>query len=110
MEMSTPARYYEAHEAPTHQSEEATTPKLKSQSPVELDAPNNSGHELDPLIDALLDHLPAPGDPFPPEERKLWMQILDLILKLIHPDESTAESNGGDEQQPEQPGQPEPRR
>lgn len=97
--------------APTHQSREAKIPKPKStfQAEPQESADNGpQGHELDPLIDALLEHLPAPGDPFPPEDRKLWMQILDLILKLIHPDAEPNEP--GNEQQPEQPGQPEPRR
>lgn len=42
--------------------------------------------ELDPLIDALLEHLPAPGDYFSPDDRKLWLQILDLAFKLIYDD------------------------
>ena len=40
--------------------------------------------ELDPLIDALLEHLPAPGDHWPKDERALWLQILDLAFKLIY--------------------------
>jgi hypothetical protein len=45
---------------------------------------NGNGLELDPLIDALLEHLPAPGDHWPPEDRKTWMQILELAFKLIY--------------------------
>lgn len=56
---------------------------------AEPDASN--GPQLDPLIDALLDHLPAPGDPFPAEDRKLWLQILELAFKLIHPEETADE-------------------
>lgn len=44
---------------------------------------NEGAH--DPLIEALLTHLPAPGEAFP--DRKLWMQILDLSLQLIYPEE-----------------------
>lgn len=56
--------------------------------------PNNNGLELDPLIDALLEHLPAPGDHWPKEDRTLWLQILDLSFKLIyseHPPEQPPE-------------------
>lgn len=56
-------------------------------SPVESHEAN--GMQLDPLIDALLEHLPAPGDYFAPEDRKLWLQILELAFKLIY-DESPA--------------------
>lgn len=68
---------------PTRQPEEATIAKPKSQSQAEYDAANG----LDPLIDALLEHLPAPGDYFAPEQRKLWMQLFELSLKLIYHDE-----------------------
>lgn len=84
----------EGRPAPTRRYAEEMTVAKKSTFQAEPSEANSA--QLDPLIDALLDHLPAPGDPFPPEERALWMQILDLILKLIHPDEA-----------PEQPGQPE---
>lgn len=49
--------------------------------------PNNNGLELDPLIDALLEHLPAPGEYWAPDDRKLWLQILDLAFKLIYSEE-----------------------
>lgn len=55
----------------------------KSTSQAELDEANNQLH-LDPLVDALLEHLPAPGDVFPPESRKLWLQILELAFRLIY--------------------------
>ena len=49
--------------------------KQKSTFQAEPDeASNSNGQQLDPVIDALLEHLPAPGDPFP--QRKLWMDIL----------------------------------
>lgn len=54
-------------------------------SQAELNASN--GVELDPLIDALLEHLPPPGDYFSPEDRKLWLQILELAFKLIYLDQ-----------------------
>jgi hypothetical protein len=57
---------------------------------------NANGMELDPLIDALLEHLPAPGDHWPKDQQDLWMQILALAFRLIyseHPHESTAELN-----------------
>ena len=70
-------------------------PKQKSMSQAELDASN--GLELDPLLDALLQHLPAPGDVFPPEDRKLWLQILELCLRLIYLEqhEDTGEQQHG---------------
>lgn len=68
-------------------------PKPKSTYQAEPDEASSNNQQLDPVIDALLEHLPAPGDPFP--DRALWMQILDLVLKLVYPEE-----------QPEQPGGP----
>lgn len=69
--------------APTAQSGEATISKPKSQSQAELQEADDH-NSLDPLIDAMLDHLPAPGDVFEPEQRKLWLQILELAFKLIY--------------------------
>ena len=67
-------------------------PKAKSA----LTEPDNNQNamELDPLIEALLEHLPAPGDHFPKEDRTLWLQILELSFKLIY-DEQPPET--GDE-------------
>lgn len=83
--------------APTHRSREAKITKPKSTSQAEPLDPN--GPELDPIIDALLDHLPPPGDYFPAEDRKLWLQILELAFKLIYDDqpqpEATDAPNGG---------------
>jgi hypothetical protein len=50
-----------------------------------------NGMELDPLIEALLEHLPAPGDFWPMEDRKLWLQILELSLKLIYSEQPQTE-------------------
>ena len=55
-----------------------------------------NGQALDPIIDALLEHLPAPGDYFPKEERQKWLQMMTLAFDLIydeHPPETTAEPN-----------------
>lgn len=85
--------------APTAQSGEATIPKPKSQSQAELQEADNH-NSLDPLIDAMLDHLPAPGDVFELEQRKLWLQILELAFKLIYlerePEEPEEPHGGGD--------------
>jgi hypothetical protein len=60
---------------------------------AKIEADNHAnGLELDPLIDALLEHLPAPGDYFSQEDRKLWLQILELSLKLIYEDQPQAEA------------------
>lgn len=58
--------------------------------------------ELDPLIDALLEHLPAPGDHWPKDERALWLQILDLSFKLIYSEHPRGE-------QQDEPNEPSPR-
>ena len=59
-------------------------PKAKV-SQAELDAVN--GATLDPIIDALLEHLPAPGDYFPQDERKKWLQMIELSFDLIYDDQ-----------------------
>ena len=61
-------------------------PRKSSMSQAEHDESNNS--TIDPLIEALLGHLPASGDAFP--DRKLWLQILDLSLQLIYPPEDAS--------------------
>jgi hypothetical protein len=43
--------------------------------------------ELDPIISALLEHLPPPGDYFSKEDRKLWLQIVELSFDLIYDNE-----------------------
>ena len=58
--------------------------------------------QLDPIVDALLEHLPAPGDYWHPEQRKLWLQILELSFKLIYTEEEPNDAGGdvGGEQHP----------
>jgi hypothetical protein len=75
------------------QPQEATIPKAKA-TQAELD--NVNGMALDPIIDALLEHLPAPGEYFQKEDRKRWLQLVELAFDLIYddqPSESTAELN-----------------
>lgn len=65
-------------------------PKRELTSQAEPGEVENHPSELDPVIDALLIHLPAPGDPFP--SRRLWLQIFELVLDLVYPpEEETAE-------------------
>lgn len=71
-------------------------PKPKSTSLAEPDEANNL--QLDPVLDAMLEHLPAPGDPFP--NRALWLQIWELLLKLIYPEEQGESGGSGSEQHP----------
>jgi hypothetical protein len=55
-----------------------------------------NGQALDPIIDALLEHLPAPGDYFPQEERQKWLDMMTLAFDLIYDDQpspTTAEPN-----------------
>jgi hypothetical protein len=61
---------------------------------VEQQEPNGepNGLELDPIIEALLEHLPAPGDPWPQNDRKRWLQILEMALSLIYPEQPQATS------------------
>jgi hypothetical protein len=66
------------------QPQEATIPKPKA-TQAELDAAN--GMALDPIIDALLEHLPAPGDYFSKDERKKWLQMIELSFDLIYDDQ-----------------------
>jgi hypothetical protein len=54
--------------------------------------PEDNGMALDPLIDALLEHLPAPGDYFAQDDRKRWLQILEMSLDLIYDDEPHPEA------------------
>jgi hypothetical protein len=63
--------------------------------------PEDNGKELDPLIDALLEHLPAPGDYWAIEDRQQWLMVLEQSFKLIYfdqpqpsPTESTATHGG----------------
>ena len=70
-------------------------PKAK----VEPDHAN--GMELDPIIEALLEHLPAPGDYFSKDERKKWLQMIELSFDLIYESEQNdAGTNAGSEQHP----------
>ena len=45
---------------------------------AKIEPENNNSHELDPIIDALLIHLPAPGDYFAKDDRKKWLQMMEL--------------------------------
>jgi|HubBroStandDraft_2_1064218.scaffolds.fasta_scaffold21259_7 hypothetical protein len=54
---------------------------------AKIEPENNNSHELDPIIDALLIHLPAPGDYFAKDDRKKWLQMMELSFDLIYDDE-----------------------
>jgi hypothetical protein len=43
--------------------------------------------ELDPIIDALLEHLPAPGDYWAKDERKRWLAMIELAFDMIYDDQ-----------------------
>ena len=53
----------------------------RAKATLDEDANNRS---LDPLIDALLEHLPEPGEQFP--QRALWLQVMEMSLKLAYPE------------------------
>ena len=59
-------------------------PKAKA-TQAELDAVN--GAALDPIIEALLEHLPAPGDYWSKDDRKRWLAMIELSFDLIYDDE-----------------------
>jgi hypothetical protein len=48
---------------------------------------HDNGMELDPIINALLEHLPPPGDYFSPDDRKRWLQIMELSFDMIYDSE-----------------------
>lgn len=56
-------------------------PKAKA---TQLDAAN--GGQLDPIIDALLEHLPAPGDYWAQDDRALWLRMIELAFELVYDD------------------------
>jgi hypothetical protein len=58
--------------------------------------PTDNGIALDPIIDALLEHLPAPGEYWSKDDRALWLRMIELTFELVYddqPDASTAEPN-----------------
>lgn len=58
-------------------------PKAKA-TQAELDAAN--GGQLDPIIDAMLEHLPAPGDYWSKDDRALWLRMIELAFELVYDD------------------------
>lgn len=40
--------------------------------------------EIDPIVKGLLAHLPASGDVWPEEARKLWLELLGGSFRLIY--------------------------
>jgi hypothetical protein len=65
-------------------------------SQAELNAAN--GGQLDPIIDALLEHLPAPGDYWAKDDRKKWLQMMELSFDMIYdeePPEAPEPDHGG---------------
>ena len=71
----------------------------KKPNQAELDAAN--GAALDPIIDALLEHLPAPGDYWSKDDRALWLRMIELSFELIYTDElNDAGGDVGSEQHP----------
>lgn len=64
---------------------------------AELEAAN--GAQLDPIIDALLEHLPAPGDYWAQDDRKRWLAMIELAFDMIYdetpPEATDAAQHGG---------------
>jgi hypothetical protein len=59
--------------------------------------PNNGpeAYHLDPIIDGLLERLPAPGDYWDKAQRKLWLTIIEQVFDLIYDDQPQPEPNEG---------------
>jgi hypothetical protein len=72
----------------------------KKPNQAELDAAN--GAALDPIIDALLEHLPAPGDFWSKDDRALWLRMIELSFELIYTEEEPNDAGGdvGSQQHP----------
>jgi hypothetical protein len=49
--------------------------------------PEDNGMGLDPIIDAMLEHLPAPGDYWSKADRKRWLAIIEQVFDLIYVDD-----------------------
>ena len=64
---------------------------------AELEAAN--GAQLDPIIDALLEHLPAPGDYWAQDDRKRWLAMIELAFDMIYDDEEPPHQEGASERQ-----------
>jgi len=52
--------------------------------------------QLDPIVDAMLEHLPAPGDYWSKDDRALWLRMIELAFELIYNDEERPDDAGGD--------------
>jgi hypothetical protein len=60
---------------------------------------HDNGMELDPIINALLEHLPPPGDYFSKDDRKRWLQIMELSFDMIYEDQpNDADRDVGEQQ------------
>jgi len=62
----------------------STSRQASPEAPELHDDPDD---QLDPIIDGLLDRLPAPGDPWPKADRQKWLQLMTMALDLIYVDE-----------------------
>lgn len=62
----------------------------KKPNQAELEAANN-GMQLDPIVDAMLEHLPAPGDYWSKDDRALWLRMIELAFELIYEEEPQPE-------------------
>ena len=67
-------------------------PKPKSMSHLDNQEPSEA-LVLDPLIKALLEHLPASGSDWAKTERQKWLTILSQSFELIYKEPSTGEPN-----------------
>jgi hypothetical protein len=60
---------------------------------------HDNGMELDPIINALLEHLPPPGDYFSQDDRQRWLKIMELSFDMIYEDQpNDADRDVGEQQ------------
>ena len=63
---------------------ELSTPSRQAAQDYAQPVYRQSDSEIDPIIRALLTHLPPPGDVWPKEARKLWLDLLTGSFGMIY--------------------------
>jgi hypothetical protein len=64
-----------------------STPVTAAKSARPLSFAGGGEPALDPLIAGLLDRLPPPGESWPEDKRKGWLQTFEANLEMIYPAE-----------------------
>lgn len=61
---------------------------------------SRSARGLDPLVKALLGHLPKTHSVWPPQERQNWIKLLSDVLSVVYKDAPEKGATGGSTQHP----------